>query len=311
MSGARPCPTVRAQRPGTARRRSGIALLLALAAVVLVLAALGGGLAALARTQRVAGIAAEDERLRDALAAGEAMATAWLAQHSETLVLPPAGGGVTIAHDLLALGSGSLDLSVTIYDGLAGIPAQFAQRGEALRFALPDAYSGIAVPSVAPGAAVLPSDLIERIDLPSSLLRFPAAPSAPATLYLEGDAAAPAPAAAAPGPGPGPSLAEVISVHSDGRINVNTAPATLLRQAFTQLNLGDPATLLDNRRRAIFCAAPIVQNAAPGTGLRLVASSNLFQALILTRWRGVERRWWVVIAGNPPDFTIVQRHAAD
>jgi hypothetical protein len=292
--------------PSCPPARCGFALLFALAALILVLAAVGSALAALHATRSEIVVAQTDERLLSGLRAGEQLALSWIAANAERLVLPPDGGGVVVAHDRWSLPHGAGALAVVIYDGLAGIPAPLAQSGSPLRFALPDNATSVIIP--AGGTAARSADLLERLDLPAGLPRFPHPfPGIAREWSLPGAPAAPMPLTL-PDP-PKPSLAELISFHSDGRINLNTAPAPLLRVAYQQLGLGDIEGLLERRQQGSFTALP--ETADPAKSPQLVSTSDVWQALVTATWEGAERHWWVVITGNRRELRIVQRHDAD
>lgn len=296
--------------------RRGVALLLALAAVVIVLSALGATLTTLHSAVDDSIIAHRDDHLFDELATGELLARAWITRQSQVAVCPVTGCGITIADDQLITGTGSGHLRVTLYDGLAGIPAHLAYLGSPLRFALPPAFIGITVPHIAPLSGA--TDLLELIDVTSGNPRFPVPVDGTLHVWQSDDAPVTVMSAAGSGTIPQLSLTDVISVHSDGRININTAREELIRQAYTLLNLGDPQPLLDQRAAGGFTAIvpvatqPLTPNQAHDVpqGLRLVTTSDIWQALIEVSWQGVERRFWVVITGNPPNLQILQRHDA-
>jgi hypothetical protein len=152
--------------------------------------------------------------------------------------------------------------------------------------------------------------LLERISLPSDLPRFPQPRSDSPQLRLEGGGLQPD-LTINPMTQPTPSLAELVSVHSDGRININTAPAALLREAYRVFGLGDAAPVLEMRTHGVFASVPATAPVDGEPGLRLVTTSDTWEALISVTRAGIQRRWWVVIAGNPPELRIVQRHDAD
>lgn len=287
--------------------RHGMALLVALAAVIVVLAALAGTFRQLAATQRAVLIVSVHERHADLLQAGEQLAHTWIKANSERLVLPPAGGGVRVADDLLAVGDSQARLQVWVFDGLAGVPLAAAQPTGELRGALPGRWPAVGLPPWTPGA-IPDVDLIERTRLPQDLRRFPLAPTAPVIVWSTIGAAAPQVAVEENNPAVPPSLVEVIATASDGRINRNTAPEWLLRSVYGQRRQGDLDTALRARERLVFTE----QDDPEGQpGVRLVARSDRWNALIVATWNGRRRNWWVELGGNSAGVRIVQRHDAD
>jgi len=296
--------------------RRGVALLLALAALVIVLSALGATLTTLHSAVDDSIIAHRDDHLLDDLATGDQLARTWIARHGQTAVAPLNGRGIAIADDEMVVDSGQGHLRVTLYDGLAGIPAHLAYLGSPLRFALPPAFIGITIPHIAPPSGA--TDLLELIDLTSGIPRFPIPIDGTPQVWQTDNTPVNGMSQAGSGPTPQLSLAEVLSMHSDGRINLNTAREELIRQTFKILNLGDPQPLLDQRAAGAFTTmVPVAtQPASPNQAqeipqsLRLVTSTDVWQALIEVSWQGTERRFWEVITGNPPNLQILQRHDA-
>lgn len=282
--------------------RSGIALLLALATLVLVLAGMTAALAALHGARQSAWSSGVDAHLLAGLRQGERLATAWLASGGDRLVLPPEGGGVLLVDDRFRLADGDGRLSVIAYDGLAGLPIGLAQRGDPLRQALDGPLLDLPIPAVPPAAA---AQLLDRLPLPDGLDRFPR--PALGTGRLWRTAGQPATAGAARQAG-GTSLAEAIAFRSDGRINLNTAPEPLLRAAYARLRLDGIDAALERRRLLQPGQAPSAPSRVDG--LRLVGESDCWQMLISLEWQGIRRSWWVIFTGKPPNASIVQRHDA-
>lgn len=286
--------------------RRGVALLVALAAVIVVLAALAGTFRTLAATQRAVVIVNVHERHGDLLLAGEQLARAWVMTRSEGLVLPPAGGGVRVADDRLALGDGEARLQVWIFDGLAGVPLAAAQPGGALRGALPGRWPAVGLPPWVPGSPP-DSDVLECVRLPEELRRFPLVPTGPVVAWSAVGAALPSEAMPETTTATSPSLVEVIATASDGRINRNTAPEWLLQAVYAQRSQGGLDAAL--RARARMLASE--EEDPEGQEIRLVARSDRWNALIAVTWNGRRRTWWVELSGNSAGVRIVQRHDAD
>jgi hypothetical protein len=289
-------------RPDQHTRR-GIALLLALATLVLVLAGMAASLAALHGARQSAWSSSVDAHLLAGLRQGELLATAWLTANGDAVVLPPEGGGIPLVDDRFLLPEGSGRLTVVAYDGCAGLPVGLAQRGDALRLSLSGPLLDLDIPASEPAVA---SRLLDSLALPDGLSRYPQPGLGAGRPWRDG------PAQATPGatrqPAGGTSLAEAISFHSDGGINLNTAPAPLLRAAYARLGLPGVEALLERRRMLQPTTPPSA--ALRVDGLRLLAASECWQMLIRVEWQGVARTWWVVFAGKSRIFSMVQRHDA-
>jgi hypothetical protein len=287
--------------------RSGMALLVALAAVIVVLAALAGTLRQLAATQRSVFVSAVHDHHRDLLAVGEQLAGTWVRRTSEQVVLPPAGGAIRVADDLLAVGDQHARLQVWVFDGLAGVPLSAAQPAGELRGALPGRWSAVGLPPWMPGPSEI--DVIERTRLAEGQRRYPSTPQGPVVTWSAVGAPAPAPDSdSTPAPLAAPSLVEVIAIASDGRINRNTAPEWLLAAIYAQRERGDAAASLRQRERLVFNEQ---EDPEGQPGIRLVARSDRWNALIIVTWNGRQRTWWVELSGNSAGVRIVQRHDAD
>lgn len=291
--------------------RQGMALLVALAAVIVVLAALAGTLRQLAATQRAVLVCDMHDRHYDLLSVGERLTCTWIMRNGDRLVVPPAGGGIRVADDLLALGDDRARLQVWVYDALAAVPLRSAQSTGDLRGALPGRWSAVALPPPTPDLAPV-VDVIERTRLPQGLQRYPTPgnlPSGPIVGWS--GVGVPAPREeplTAPGLVSGLSLVEVIASASDGRINRNTAPEWLLTAVYAQRERGDLTAALRLRERLAFNDQEDPEGPA---GIRLVASSDRWNAMILVTWNGRRRTWWVELSGNSAGVRIVQRHDAD
>lgn len=285
--------------------RAGVALLLAVATLVLVLSGVTAAAMAMHGARQSAWTSTVDGRLLAGLQQGERLAVAWLNASADAVVLPPAGGGLALIDDRFVLASGEGRLRVTAYDGLSGIPACLAQRGSALRTALPRALAELAVPPISPQRAEESAHLVELLALPEGVPRFPSAPAGPPRTWRA--VAAAVPAVDAPAGEESASLAGTISFHSDGRINLNTAPEALLRAAWRELRLDGIDELLQRRRQGIASRPP--QRESVGEPMpRLVDRSDRWQMLITVEWQGIRRGWWVVFAGKSGAFSMVARH---
>lgn len=300
-----PCgqPTILPRMPSSGRR--GVAMLMALATLVLVLAGVTAGLMAMRGARQSAWVSDVDGHLLAGLRQGERLALAWLDAGSAGIVLPPDGGGILLVDDRFLLPDGEGRLSVVAYDGLAGIPAYLAQRGSALRTSLPTALMGLVVPPINPTQPERSSWLIDCLDLPEGVTRFPSGLQGPGRVWRASGVSDPVREdSQAP---PGPSLAETIAFRSDGRINLNTTPAPLLRTVYTALGLGGVEKVLE-RRRLLQDSQPPGNAPTAASRLRLVARSDRWQMLITVVWQGIHRSWWVDFTGTAQNFSMEQRH---
>jgi hypothetical protein len=162
------------------------------------------------------------------------------------------------------------------------------------------------LPPFTTGVAV---DAIERTRIPEEAQRFPA-PLATTTVAWSGigQTAPRLPSSAEHPPSRSPSLVEVVAFASDGRVNWNTAPEWLLSAIFTGREQGDLTALLRRRERGEFSDQ---EDPEGGPGVRLVARSDRWHALITATWNDRQRTWWVDLSGNSAGVRIVQRHDAD
>ena len=287
------------------KHRQGLALLMALAALVLVLAGVTAGLAALRGAHQSAWASEVDGRLTAGLRQGERLANAWLSAHAAKVVLPPDGGGILLVDDRLLLPQGEGRLRVVAYDGLAGIPVQLAQRGNALRAALPAALVSLVVPPVSTAQLDSAAFLLDTLEVPADATRYPAPPRGQGRIWRTNE---PQPIASDNvDTATEPSLAETIAFRSDGRININTAPVPLLRAAYATLGISGIAEVLEHRR-SLVASKPPDHPPVAANGLRLVAESDRWQMLITVSWQNIHRSWWVDFASKSQGSSMVQRH---
>lgn len=290
--------------------RRGFALLLVLAGTLVVLAGTTLAIALLLDTRRHLAATASDDHLLDALVAGEQLSLQWLRSHAHAVVLSPDDGSIALINDRWRCQQGDGELTVQLYDACSMIPARCAGVSGNLRTALPPGWSGVVLPDIPFDLQSEPSDWLETIALPHEFSRFPiASNSAPVVDWSTMGTIV---------RGPQPDdhrtaragLAMIVSPHSDGGINLNTAPESVLRSAFQLAGLGGVDEILQRRRRGLtITAAPEVPSQA--VGFRFVTTSKHWNAHITAQWNATRRSWWVVITGNPMEWRIVQRHDAD
>ena len=294
--------------------RRGIALLLALGIVLMLLAGLTVWMATAARAGTATSAWTADTGLWAQEQGGEALALAWLAAREGALVAPPEGGSWTIVADRWATPAAEGWLTVTVHDGWAGIPPHLAGPRGVLRRSLPwflagsDFTSPVAV-TERPSTA---SELLEVLEVPVGARRLPPPHPAPPASADAWRSAAVTGAQATPSVDMGaqldaPCAAFVLSPHSDGSINLNTAPIELVEQV---LRLQGGLMLADLRRNRL-SGVPSVPppDLDRGDGHpRLVAGSGVWNLHITAGWNGRVRSWWVVVAGSSANARIVQRH---
>ena len=288
------------------------ALLVVLSGVTVWLTAAGNT----ARSQQAWDI---DQRLLALEQSGEALAIAWIGTHGGMLVAPPDGGHWNILAERWVTPAATGWLVVTVYDGWAGVPVHLAQPRAPLRRALPWFLAGIDLPPETGSALyrpVQPSDILETITCSPGIRRFPIPPSAPAVTSpmwqsadINADAVIPG-ASSAWTTDAGPCLATALSPHSDGRINVNTAPLDLVEQVLRQNGGLVPPNFRKNREQGVPSEAPPDLGGETGHP-QLVATSGVWNLHLTAGCNGRSKSWWVVVTGAPPNSRIVQRHVVD
>jgi|GEM_PF-2940504 len=290
--------------------RRGFALLLVLAATLIVMASITLVLSRLLETRRHLVGATDEDHLIDGLAAGERLSLAWLRIQARQVVFPPDGGSIPLVHDTWRTHHGNGEVTVLLYDACAMIPARCAGTDGTLRAALPPGWSGVSMPDLPPQQQTEPPDWLETITLPRGLRRFPraAVSTPPIDWSTKGTIADGNRSSTLPNTEIG--LAMLVSPHSQGAINVNTAPEDLLRIAFQQSGTNGLSAMVQSRRRGV-AVTNVPELTVPRSGFRFVTSSSAWHAHIRVRWNDRQRSWWVVLAGNSTDWRIVQRHDAD
>lgn len=296
-----------------ARTRAGIALVFVLGVLLILLAGLTVWLSAAARAGAAGTAWSTDAELRALEQGGEALALAWLVKNGATLVAPPEGGSWTIVADRWTTPSASGWLQVTVYDGWAGIPPHLAGPRGSLRRVLPWFLASSEFPATIgiSERPSTPSDLLAVIDLPPGARRFPPphpAPSLSADAWRTPGVEVARLSVIASAPPEVPSLATALSPHSDGRINLNTAPLPLVELVIRLQGALIPADLRRNRLRGIPTMPPPDNGGTVGRA-QLVATSGVWNLHITASVDGWTRSWWVVVSGSSADARIVQRHA--
>lgn len=290
--------------------RRGFALLLVLAGTLVVLTGTTLAIALLLDTRRHVAATTSDDHLFDTLVAGEQLSLQWLRTNARQVVLSPDSGSIALLNERWRCPQGDGELRVHLYDACSMIPARCAGVGGSLRTALPPGWSGVFLPDLPIELQSEPADWLETVVLAPDFRRFPRIPTtAPVVEWSTMGTLVSAPPQA-DHTTPHLGLAMLVSPHSEGGINLNTAPESLLRPAFLQLGLGGVDDLLQRRRRGLaITAAPEAPSQA--TRFHFVTASKNWHAHITARWNTSQRSWWVVITGNPMEWRIVQRHDAD
>jgi hypothetical protein len=306
--------------------RSGMALLLVLALAILILSGASAAMIAVDRARLAHAALSDDDHILDGLLGGEAVALTWLRRQAATIVLPPDGGGIPLLCDRWRTDAGEGGVQVTLFDGLSGVPLPLINGP--LRGALPASWQSLVVPATdvarahqtstttpPPGADPVPAnDLLERVLVTGNQRRYPAHPRLRETVYA--DDLRQAGAASDPmvvEPPPAPSLAEVLAIWSDGRVNINTAPKDLLRTIYQSAHLGGIDDLIARRGRVLASQAPTLPATFPDGAAApvLVDTSDRWQILITASWNRGHRSWLTIVASIDDGWRIIQRHVVD
>ena len=296
--------------------RSGVVLLLVLVAVVIMLSSLTLWLRSVAAAQRDSSVTIDLQAEIALMHSGERLARDWIVTHGAFAVAPEAGGGWTVARDRVVSGTTDATLSVTVFDGWAGLPVSMIHVRGSLRRELPPIFASIpipVVPVVDQEALLRAQDFMERVELSPGLRRFPDATIHAgtflnwATPWAKRSTLPPTrsfPASA------GSALALYISPHSDGAININTAPYRLIETVCRLRGIGVPEHLREYRKKGIRSLIPAGADQVNPALPHLVDASLVWNCLITVNWAGRERSWWVVMVGTATNLRMVQRHDA-
>lgn len=274
--------------------RSGVALLVVLVAVSVALAGLTAALGLSQATRHAQHARGVDDQLVDLALAGESLARRWIAAGGATMVLDPdrPRAGILVVDDRIIVSErGDALVRVEIYDAWAGLPGHLVGPAGALATLKPARWGAVTIPPSAAGGPGHASDLLARIRGIGSLPRFPD-PRDPARTGL--------------------ALAHWLAPHSDGRVNVNTAPPSLLQGLIERAGRGDARTMLERRRRGERVTLQHRRiDARDEHGFQLVDRTACWNARIDVRWAGQHRAWWVVFAATEAGLLRIQRHAID
>lgn len=292
--------------------RSGVALVFVLGLLALIMATSVVWLRAGQRLSQGVQIWRADKQMWAQEQAAEELAIMWLTAHGRQLVAPPAGGSWPIIADRWATADADGWLSVVVYDGWAGIPPHLATPRGSLRRMVASNFLDLPIDAGEPIQDGVATDFLERCVLPPGTRRFPSVPRGPSVNAQIWQGAG-ARVSTLPFAGLDNSvdcLATVLSPHSDGRINCNTAPLAVVEQVLRQQGGLTISDMRQNREQGVMTQPPPDPGGPPGHAI-LVASTGAWNVHITVGLRGAVRSWWVVMVGSTQVLHIVQRHAVD
>jgi len=312
-------------------RRRGAALLIVLATLVMVVTATVG-VARMASTTKSHRLIAERTMIADDLLdVAERPILDWLARESTQVVLPPdvTTPVVTVLHDVWQDQGARYQLQITAWDQCGMAPILVGRSGSPLRLAVPfevlhlldrlslrrneTAGLDLFVNSArsADGIDVFPEpELTEPQLFDVANLDNTSTPAADTTASWESaDRVA---------------IGAHIATHNPGRVNVNTAPIELVRQAMRQAGRGGLDQIIDARsegQRATLVGGPGSEGDGRRGGnqgrstLQLAGDSTAWAFRIdigvgLPRGGAVRRSWWAVyVLAEESSWECVQRLA--
>ena len=294
----------------------GAVLLVVLAVLLLVMALTSAWISTAGGVHRETR-ALRDSRLRtDFLTVGEQLARSWIQRHASGAVSSTGGGGWTAIDDLMESDGLKIRLQVTLFDGWSALPLSMVDLRGSLRSQLPPTLTSVPIapiPFQGDEQLLAANDIIERFPLPLGVRRFPD-PGWHAGQVV-GWRTSEQRAAAVPFPDGATTQADVVALiinpHSDGRININTAPIPLVQAICRLRGIGLPEHLMENRRKHLRTTAPLGSADNDPHLPRLVDYTLVWNSLITVTCNNHPQSWWVVLVGNPDNLRIVQRHDAD
>jgi hypothetical protein len=282
--------------------RHAVAMLVVLAITVLVFMSTIAVVQVLGRSRVAQVINADQRLLADLLTASESLAGQWICVHANEVVLPPNGGGITILHDRLAVSGLEGGVQIDCYDCLAMPPLGLIRPGGPLRVAMvlaaPRAGSASEDSNSAPW--------LEEAVIPDGVRRFPVPLPLTPTNWGNSPTRLPMPAARSSVI----SLATSVCPQNGGRININTAPMTLLADVYRALSMDGLDGVMRRRRAGERSSVPATTSAGQRL-FTLVERSDHWAALITLSTPMARRSWWVVFVAENGKVRVVQRHDAD
>ncbi len=310
-------------------RRRGAALLIVLATLVMVVTATVG-VATMASTTKSHRLIAERTMIADDLLdVAERPILDWLARESTEIVLPPdvTTPMVTVLHDVWQDQGARYQLQITAWDQCGMVPILVGRSGSPLRLAVPlevlhllDRLSLRRNETAGLDLFVNSARSADRIDV------FPE-PELTEPQYFGGataDDTQPADTTASWESSSRVAIGAHIATHNPGRLNVNTAPIELVRQAMRQAGRGGLDQIIDARSEgqlATLVGGPGAQGDGRRGGiqrrstLQVAGDSTAWAFRIdigvgLPRGGAVRRSWWAVyVLAQESGWECVQRLA--
>jgi hypothetical protein len=273
----------------SAHRQSGVALLIVLATLALTVTTLTS-LAGLAVSVRLRGEIDRDTDLAHRLQVqAEPPILHWLEHEAAGVVLLPdvPTPEVAVLRDRVMLGKQACEIQITAWDQCGMVPHPLVRGGSPLRLALPAEVRQTLDRQRPVRGEVLGLDQFLREAAPSPFPR--------------------------PSPAP-PAVGAYVATHSlgQGRLNVNTAPTTVLEAALRSLGrTGTLGVIQQARHDGLLVTLP--SGAGPSTQPamtpRLVAVSDTWAFRTDVQVGRVRRSWWSIYHRGPSNWSCVQRLA--
>lgn len=317
--------TANPQRPV----RRGVALLIVLAWLVVVLTIVGG-VAASAATRRLGRTLDADSQTLEALRhATSDVVLSFLEVESAGIVLPAdmETASVTVLHDRLHLQEGlAAEMRITAWDQCGMVPWNRVRSGSPVRGLIPGSILAVLDAAAPNGAEEFPVGLDSFVPIAarSDAVRVFPEPDGSAMPRDFGEAAAGHAESIldrAESRASQQALGEVVATHNDRpwRLNVNTAPATVLRAAMRDLGRGGAEAILESRESGL--AARLGSSFASGSlprgenplDVTLATSSDAWAFRIDIAVNSVRSAWWEVYrleastGGGRREWRCVQR----
>ena len=312
------CPSRPSQpsRPSCALARNGsrqgVALLLALAAVVLVLGSVVVGLGAARRATHDVSLQRAALSIDNLRADAEHILHAWCHSHGATIATPstmPEQGQVILA-DQWAGPNGEASVTIVVWDALAGVPVAAEGVQAVAHSVLPPAWHRAPTSEATPA-----TEYLDHLKPSTGLALWPQPQVLPTRhwspqqteMRSDGDQSglAPVPNTHVP------IAALALAPHSDGRINVRTANPDLIDAVLRQRQRDGLLPQLLAQRDAGQVPALPADLSTGDDGVRLVTTTDHWSALITIHVGSLQRSWWVICAGTGDDITTLQRHGVD
>lgn len=284
--------------PAPPRARRGLALLMALVAVMLVSTAVIVGLRGASEATNGLETLERERALRHLLRQGETLAARWAMTQGADMVLAPDARGRLIVDDRFRCRAEVVTLRVLVCDALA-TPA--AEQLPHLRAWLPGSLPPL------PRSAALTWDQLAAATTQRHFPDLSNWPGRPRDWSMD---EAPAPTRR-PTTAAEPDLLLGTNPGAESRVNLNTAPIWLLEALAAQGRISDPDPILRARRAGQRWEVTPTALPEETPGLRPVLRTDRWFAVIRATWGGNQRTWGVLLVGNRDGCRMVSRHDAD